>query len=244
MIIANIDWYFVERTRSKSSQDNRLEKHCIESDSDLEPDEDLRASVTPSEGVNGNPSRSRRPRGAGRVNAPTYDHLPQGATREAFKEVFMPTVAKYLVKLETNVWSTNTTEYIRVIQAVWNQVFPKAAYTFSQFGSRCEVTRLVSFTCSWFVQCLPCCSQYSCRSPSEPMSGVANLHQLQSMLFSISKQATTTMKILNSVPIGYHGHWTRSVYLFCMQTPNPMILRYVLPYCSIFIFHLIVICWR
>ena len=80
------------------------------------------------------------------MSAPTYDDLPQGATREVFKEVFMPTVAKYLVKLEANVWSTVTPEYIRVIQAVWNQVFPNIPYTFPPYGSRCRVARLVSFT--------------------------------------------------------------------------------------------------
>ncbi|KAF9473085.1 hypothetical protein BDN70DRAFT_900037 [Pholiota conissans] len=128
-------------TYSKPSQNGQ--KHN-DSDNEIgsELDEDPRASVAPSEGIN--TSRSRRFRGAGRSNAPTYDSLPDGATREIFKEIFMPTVAKYLVKLTTDIWSTNTAEYTRVIQAVWNQVFPKATYTFSQYGSRCEVTRLIT----------------------------------------------------------------------------------------------------
>lgn len=103
-----------------------------------------RASVAPSEG-NHCPGRTRRPRGSGRTQAPTYDSLPTAASRTTFKDVFMPTIAKYLSKLP-NAWSTSTPEYVHVIQSVWNEVFPKIPYTFSVYGARCDIARLVSYT--------------------------------------------------------------------------------------------------
>lgn len=104
-----------------------------------------RASVAPSEGSQFDHT-SRRPRGAGRSQAATYEHLPPGAKRDIFKDVYMPTVAKYLGKL-SDPWGTSGPEHIRIFQSVWNEVFPRAPYTFSvAHGARCNVVRLVSFT--------------------------------------------------------------------------------------------------
>lgn len=97
-----------------------------------------RASVAPSE----------QPRGSSRSQSATYDCLPHGVLRNTFKEVYLPTVAKYLAKLPNdkypNAWSTSSPDFLIVIQAVWNEVFPTVPYTFVAQGRRCDVIRLVS----------------------------------------------------------------------------------------------------
>ncbi|EPQ59996.1 hypothetical protein GLOTRDRAFT_123755 [Gloeophyllum trabeum ATCC 11539] len=94
-------------------------------------------------------SRRNRPRGKGRLPAPSYDNLPAGVTRNQFRHVFIPTVAKYFAMSSADPWSSATPEYIKIIQAVWSHVFPDIHYTFS-LGSQCNVSRLISQRlCEW-----------------------------------------------------------------------------------------------
>lgn len=98
-----------------------------------------RASVAPSEET----SCTRRPRGAGNSQSATYEALPTAVPREIFRDVYIPTVAKYVARL-ADPWSTNTPEFLRVVQSAWNEVFPSAPYTFSASRTRCDIIRLVS----------------------------------------------------------------------------------------------------
>lgn len=132
-----------------------------------EPDND-RASVAPSDG------RARRSRGTGRSQAATYDCLPNTVPRDVFKDIYIPTVTKYLAKL-LNAWSTSTTSYIHVIQSVWDEVFPKAPYKFELYGPRCDIIRLVSCKHSAFDFKLSH-TYLLCRSLSAHMSGAESLH--------------------------------------------------------------------
>lgn len=145
-------------SKRKPTQNNRKPQGepAVINDSDSEQGIDDRASVAPSEGAHGQQPRSGN---GSRSLSAKYDDLPNGVSRSEFKDVFMSTVAKYVVKLtDQDPWNNSTKNYTDVIQHVWNAVFPHVPYKFSFRGARCPVFRLVSpylifmnvlLICSW-----------------------------------------------------------------------------------------------
>lgn len=129
-------------------QNNRrpqvVEPEAVIDDSEPEQEIDGRASIAPSEGRTAHTRQPLRSSGSRSLSA-KYDNLPNGVSRGDFKDVFMPTIAKYVVKLtDQDPWNTTTKDYTNIIQHVWNAVFPDVPYKFSSYGARCDVFRLVS----------------------------------------------------------------------------------------------------
>lgn len=138
-----------------------------------------RVSVAPSEGSQF--GHTRRAPGSGRLPAATYECLPPNAARDKFKDVYMPTVTKYLGKLLAEIWGSSSSEHVRIFQSVWNEVFPMAPYSFSTAqGARCNVTRLVS----QFITLPLTVLNPLCRSASVVMNGMADSHLPQLMPYS------------------------------------------------------------
>ncbi len=102
-----------QRRPIQNNQKPQVEPEVI-SDSDSEQGIDDRASVAPSERA-----YSQQPlRGNGsRSLSAKYDDLPNGVSRSEFKDVFMSTVAKYVVKLtDQDPWNNSTKNYTDIIQ--------------------------------------------------------------------------------------------------------------------------------
>lgn len=111
-----------------------------------EPEQEIngRASIAPSEGRTTHTRQPLHSSGSRSLSA-TYNNLPNGILQSNFKDIFMLTIAKYVVKLaDQDPWNTTTKDYTNVIQHVWNAVFPDVPYKFLLNGAHCDVFRLVS----------------------------------------------------------------------------------------------------